>query len=437
MTAAGPLLLAVISSVLWLTRGFDPAPSACSALASGVLYGSFSLKDLFPTISSGCSWTLENPDPTKYSLYLRFNREEQVCTHFSPMVLPLDHYLANYTCDPRGEASPAPARQRPEQQQQEEQEEDEEAELELCEGAGPFTFLHFDKNFVQLCLAAEPEAAPRLLAPQALEFRFVEVLLINNNNSSQFTCSVLCRWLEECLQAPGARRCGFTHAGCSCQAESPPAPRRNGTRPPAPAPTPAPAGPDCCPTELHSANADELDLPEVPHGNALEENQKVKTQWPRSADEPGVYMAQTGDPAAEEWSQWSVCSLTCGQGSQVRTRSCVSSPYGTLCSGLLRETRTCNNTATCPVEGQWLEWGAWSRCSVTCANGTQQRTRKCSVSAHGWAECRGAHADARECSNPTCPSKAPRAGGERGDGHADGRGTQHGPAVAPPRCHHR
>ncbi|XP_077045542.1 adhesion G protein-coupled receptor B2 isoform X3 [Agelaius phoeniceus] len=402
MTAAGPLLLAVISSVLWLTRGFDPAPSACSALASGVLYGSFSLKDLFPTISSGCSWTLENPDPTKYSLYLRFNREEQVCTHFSPMVLPLDHYLANYTCDPRGEASPAPTPQHPEQQQ-EEDEEDEEAELELCEGTGPFTFLHFDKNFVQLCLAAEPEAAPRLLEPQALEFRFVEVLLINNNNSSQFTCSVLCRWLEECLQAPGARRCGFTHAGCSCQAESPPAPRRNGTRPPTP--TPLPAAPDCCPTELHPASANELELPEVPHGNAVEENQKVKTQWPRSADEPGVYMAQTGDPAAEEWSQWSVCSLTCGQGSQVRTRSCVSSPYGTLCSGLLRETRTCNNTATCPVEGQWLQWGAWSRCSVTCANGTQQRTRRCSVSApQGWAECRGAHADARECSNPTCPT---------------------------------
>ncbi|XP_063033342.1 adhesion G protein-coupled receptor B2 isoform X1 [Melospiza melodia melodia] len=401
MTAAGPLLLAVISSVLWLTRGFDPAPSACSALASGVLYGSFSLKDLFPTISSGCSWTLENPDPTKYSLYLRFNREEQVCTHFSPMVLPLDHYLANYTCDPRGEASPAPTPHHPEQQQEEE--EDEEAELELCEGTGPFTFLHFDKNFVQLCLAAEPEAAPRLLEPQALEFRFVEVLLINNNNSSQFTCSVLCRWLEECLQAPGARRCGFTHAGCSCQAESAPAPRRNGTRPPTP--TPVPAAPDCCPTELHPANANELELPEVPHGNAVEENQKVKTQWPRSADEPGVYMAQTGDPAAEEWSQWSVCSLTCGQGSQVRTRSCVSSPYGTLCSGLLRETRTCNNTATCPVEGQWLPWGAWSRCSVTCANGTQQRTRRCSVAApQGWAECRGAHADARECSNPTCPT---------------------------------
>uniref|UniRef100_A0A8B9EA36 Adhesion G protein-coupled receptor B2 n=1 Tax=Anser cygnoides TaxID=8845 RepID=A0A8B9EA36_ANSCY len=442
MTAAGPLLLAVISSVLWLTRGFDPAPSACSALASGVLYGSFSLKDLFPTISSGCSWTLENPDPTKYSLYLRFNREEQVCTHFSPMVLPLDHYLANYT-----------------------------SELELCEGAGPFTFLHFDKNFVQLCLAAEPEAAPRLLAPQALEFRFVEVLLINNNNSSQFTCSVLCRWLEECLQVPGTRRCGLTHAGCTVL----PVPGSLGHPGVAQDPVlghilrPGPCALCLGPLlRVWRATAPWWGLLRpacVLGARALSAARPrcSRCRWgPRGL--PGQPPALTrrlpaGDPAAEEWSQWSVCSLTCGQGSQVRTRSCVSSPYGTLCSGLLRETRTCNNTATCPVhgaweewspwslcsvtcgrgartrtrrcvaprhggkacegpelqakpcniatcpvEGQWLEWGAWSRCSVTCANGTQQRTRKCSVSAHGWAECRGAHADARECSNPTCPT---------------------------------
>uniref|UniRef100_A0A8C3PA38 Adhesion G protein-coupled receptor B2 n=1 Tax=Chrysemys picta bellii TaxID=8478 RepID=A0A8C3PA38_CHRPI len=402
MTPAGPLLLSVISSLLWLTWGFDPAPSACSALASGVLYGSFSLKDLFPTIATGCSWTLENPDPTKYSLYLKFNREEQVCTHFSPMVLPLDHYLANLTCSPQGDAGPPP-------RGQEDGEEEGEARLELCQGASPITFLHFDKNFVQLCLAAEPEAAPRLLAPDALEFRFVEVLLINNNNSSQFTCGVLCRWFEECLRLGerGARRCGLTQAGCSCQAEAPPAPRQNETLsnalPPAGVPA-ATSSSQCCVTELHSGNANDLYAPEIKYGDDVEENQKVKTQWPRSADEPGVYMAQTGDPAAEEWSQWSVCSLTCGQGSQVRTRSCVSSPYGTLCSGLLRETRICNNTATCPVEGQWLEWGSWSRCSVSCSNGTQQRTRKCSVSGHGWAECKGAHADARECTSPDCPT---------------------------------
>ncbi|CAB1450949.1 unnamed protein product [Pleuronectes platessa] len=218
---------------------------------------------------------------------------------------------------------------------------------------------------------------------------------------------------------------------------------------------------------------------------------KVKTQRPRSADQPGVFQAQTGDPAAEEWSQWSVCSLTCGQGWQVRTRSCVSSPYGTLCSGALRETRMCNNTApcpgdpgitgseraqvsggarregnmaqykdtghamcsvhglwdewsswslcsvtcgrgsrtrtrkcvkggeavacgrpdiqtklcniaVCPVEGQWLEWAPWSKCSVTCNTGTQERQRRCSSSVHGWAECKGPHQESRDCVNPSC-----------------------------------
>uniref|UniRef100_A0A803U1T8 Adhesion G protein-coupled receptor B3 n=1 Tax=Anolis carolinensis TaxID=28377 RepID=A0A803U1T8_ANOCA len=409
MNPAGSLLLSVISCLLWLSQAFDPAPSACSALASGVLYGSFSLKDLFPTVSTGCSWTLENPDPTKYSLYLRFNREEQVCTHYSPMVLPLDHYLSNDTCSqPESTALP------------QEPEDGGEVRLELCQGGGPFAFFHFDKNFVQLCLAEEPEAASRLLPPDAVEFRFVEVLLINNNNSSQFTCSVLCRWLEECLRLGTGQPCGLSQTGCTCQTPQalpvPPPPNQtlsNALTPPA--------------TSSSSSNRD-----------GVQEDQKVKTQWPRSADEPGVYMAQTGDPAAEEWSQWSVCSLTCGQGTQVRTRSCVSSPYGTLCSGLLRETRICNNTASCPgrlgelggwlallnssllereipVEGcqlhhtlcsrakAWLEWGAWSRCSVSCSNGTQQRTRKCSVSAHGWAECKGAHADARECHNPECP----------------------------------
>ncbi|KAL7830259.1 hypothetical protein SRHO_G00313860 [Serrasalmus rhombeus] len=133
-----------------------------------------------------------------------------------------------------------------------------------------------------------------------------------------------------------------------------------------------------------------------------DDEQKVKTQRPRSADQPGVFQAQTGDPAAEEWSQWSVCSLTCGQGWQVRTRSCVSSPYGTLCSGPLRETRLCNNTATCPVEGQWLDWSPWSRCSVSCGVGSQQRQRRCSVSVHGWAECKGPHAETRDCTNPSC-----------------------------------
>ncbi|XP_076864650.1 brain-specific angiogenesis inhibitor 2 isoform X5 [Brachyhypopomus gauderio] len=418
MNTAGQLCLSVLSSLLALAWGVEPPGQAvpCSSLVAGVLYGSFSLRDLFPSpfaLATGCSWTIENPDPTKYSLYFRFNRHAGVCLALSPLVLPLDHHLANQTCGLPGLPSPS----------------DPEA-VQLCLVPGPHTFLQFDKNFVQLCLAARPgqgsegdgraaEEERAHLSAETLDFRLVEVLLINNENSSQFTCGVLCRWFEECLRSalgPGSGRtragCSISQTGCVCTSSGPSvplvptAPHNRSLDPSASVLLPPPD--DCCVTQLHSKNAIAI-APRDVRQDPDDDEQKVKTQRPRSADQPGVFQAQTGDPAAEEWSQWSVCSLTCGQGWQVRTRSCVSSPYGTLCSGPLRETRLCNNTATCPgepghppVEGQWMDWAAWTRCSVSCGTGTQQRQRRCSVSAHGWSECKGTHAETRECTNPSC-----------------------------------
>lgn len=57
------------------------------------------------------------------------------------------------------------------------------------------------------------------------------------------------------------------------------------------------------------------------------------------------------------------------------------------------------------VEGQWLEWGPWGPCSMSCANGTQQRSRKCSVAGPAWATCTGALTDTRECGNLECPGE--------------------------------
>uniref|UniRef100_A0A671RKC7 Adhesion G protein-coupled receptor B2-like n=1 Tax=Sinocyclocheilus anshuiensis TaxID=1608454 RepID=A0A671RKC7_9TELE len=406
MNTAGHLWLSVLSSLFALAWAVEPLGQAvpCSSLVAGVLYGSFSLRDLFPrpsALTSGCSWTVENPDPTKYSLYFRFNRHAGTCLAFSPLVLPLDHYLSNQTCGPPNQPT-FPS--------------DPEA-VELCMVPGPHTFLQFDKNFVQLCLTTHPNKdgdngdgtsegqAP--LSAETLDFRLVEVLLINNENSSQFTCGVLCRWFEECLHIGSGwetKSCSITQTGCVCPNTAPPvsllptAPHNHSLDPSASVLQSPPD--DCCVTQLHSKNGIAI-APRDVRQEPDDDEQKVKTQRPRSADQPGVFQAQTGDPAAEEWSQWSVCSLTCGQGWQVRSRSCVSSPYGTLCSGPLRETRLCNNTATCPVEGQWLDWAAWSQCSVTCDSGTQQRQRRCSVSVHGWAECKGPHAETRECTNPS------------------------------------
>uniref|UniRef100_A0A8C6I192 Adhesion G protein-coupled receptor B2 n=1 Tax=Mus spicilegus TaxID=10103 RepID=A0A8C6I192_MUSSI len=410
MTPVCPLLLSVILS-LRLATAFDPAPSACSALASGVLYGAFSLQDLFPTIASGCSWTLENPDPTKYSLYLRFNRQEQVCTHFAPRLLPLDHYLVNFTCLRPG---PEEATARAESEVGRPEEEEEEAAaaasgLELCGGSGPFTFLHFDKNFVQLCLSAEPSEAPRLLAPAALAFRFVEVLLINNNNSSQFTCGVLCRWSEECGRAAG-RACGFAQPGCSCPGEAGANPATTTSPGPPVAHTLSnalvPGGPaPPAEADLHSGSSNDLFTTEMRYGEEPEEEPKVKTQWPRSADEPGLYMAQTVEGQWLEWGPWGPCSSSCANGTQQRSRKCsVAGPAWATCAGALTDTRECSNLDCPATDGKWGPWNAWSLCSKTCDTGWQRRFRMCQASGTQGYPCEGTGEEVKPCSEKRCPA---------------------------------
>uniref|UniRef100_A0A8C4HLP6 Adhesion G protein-coupled receptor B2 n=1 Tax=Dicentrarchus labrax TaxID=13489 RepID=A0A8C4HLP6_DICLA len=369
-----------------LNRAPSPISSPCSSLVAGVLYGSFSLRELFPSRAPGCSWSLENPDPTKYSLYLRFTRHPIICRTHSPMLLSLDHHLANQSCPLQLQTATA---------------RDQEV-IDLCgsqsNSDGPYSFLQFDKNFVQLCLTRHPSADEPQVTKELLELRLVEVLLINNENSSQFTCGVLCRWFEECLrtghngdqEVSDGDGCGMTQTGCIC-------PNHNIMAPPIPLLPETPHSfsngslvpDDCCVTELHSNEAIAI----APRD--------VKTQRPRSADQPGVFQAQTVHGLWEEWSSWSLCSVTCGRGSRTRTRKCVNGGGAVACGRPDIQTKLCN-IAVCPVEGQWLEWGPWSGCSVTCNTGTQERQRRCSASVHGWAECKGLHQESRECTNPSC-----------------------------------
>lgn len=54
-----------------------------------------------------------------------------------------------------------------------------------------------------------------------------------------------------------------------------------------------------------------------------------------------------------EWSNWSKCSVTCGGGTQQRNRSCTNprpEKYGTKCKGPAHETKTCASKM-CPTTG--------------------------------------------------------------------------------------
>ena len=74
------------------------------------------------------------------------------------------------------------------------------------------------------------------------------------------------------------------------------------------------------------------------------------------------------------WSGWSQCSATCGEGTQQRQRRCIGPGD---CDGLghLEEERVCPDLPRC--KGTLGQWSEWSQCSRTCGEGTQQRQRRC------------------------------------------------------------
>ena len=81
---------------------------------------------------------------------------------------------------------------------------------------------------------------------------------------------------------------------------------------------------------------------------------------------------------------WQRCSVTCGQGTQIRNVTChETSPSERMVSNLhcqaarLKQpnrSRTCRG-AVCPVYGYFI--GSWGPCSVTCGNGVQNRDVSC------------------------------------------------------------
>ncbi|XP_017556421.1 adhesion G protein-coupled receptor B3 isoform X3 [Pygocentrus nattereri] len=415
MKAIRNLLIYIFSTYLLVMFGYTGAQDFwCSTLVKGVIYGSYSVNEMFPKNFTNCTWTLENPDPTKYSIYLKLYKRDLSCSQFSLLVYQFDHFS---------------------HEKINELLKNNESIVYLCEAPNVYVFLHYDKNFVQLrrVFPYEDNGLVAKKAAEEEEKSVVEFVVLNKASPSQFGCQVLCTWLENCLKGEKGtvESCGVVYSKCTCpqhlgDGESESVLMLNNVVLPL-----NPQTEGCLTPQLRAAHACNLSA-------------EVKRP------------SKEGDPGAEEWSQWSSCSVTCGQGSQVRTRTCVS-PYGTHCSGPLRESRVCNNTAPCPVhgvweewspwslcsftcgrghrtrtrvctppqhggracdgpetqsklcnialcpvDGQWQEWSAWSDCSVTCANGTQQRKRQCSAAAHGGSECRGHWAESRECHNPEC-----------------------------------
>ncbi|XP_078493368.1 uncharacterized protein LOC100178652 isoform X2 [Ciona intestinalis] len=93
-------------------------------------------------------------------------------------------------------------------------------------------------------------------------------------------------------------------------------------------------------------------------------------------DEQEVKTCNTEDCATwTRWSTWSECSHSCNTGHQVRERQCNVTDI-VRCSSL---TGPDNEIQVCllGICGRWLEWSQWTSCSTTCGDGYRERIRDC------------------------------------------------------------
>ncbi|XP_028394829.1 properdin-like [Dendronephthya gigantea] len=147
------------------------------------------------------------------------------------------------------------------------------------------------------------------------------------------------------------------------------------------------------------------------------------------------------DGGWSDWGNWSICSVTCGEGLQVRYRSCTNPKprYGGRdCQGLRDGKQSCEDTRHCPINGGWSDWAAWSSCSVTCDIGWERRARKCNnpKPKYGGLPCdKNKAAEKRSCSTYTsCDGSGSGSGsgdssGSSGDGLGSGDASGSGRVV--------
>ncbi|XP_043543475.1 SCO-spondin-like [Chiloscyllium plagiosum] len=108
-----------------------------------------------------------------------------------------------------------------------------------------------------------------------------------------------------------------------------------------------------------------------------------------------------------DWTPWSDCSISCGGGIQRRFRFCTNpraAGNGLPCLGPEEEINPCN-VQQCSRAGAWGEWSLWSDCSRSCGDGVRSRSRLCDrPPPQGDGDfCEGPSSGTEPCHREHCP----------------------------------
>ncbi|KAM4567594.1 adhesion G protein-coupled receptor B1 isoform 6-T6 [Fundulus diaphanus] len=428
-----PALLLLFVTFLLMRGCCHAAPSgpesdSCSTLVQNRFFGFFLSSSVFSTVP--CSWTLQNPDPRRYTIFIKVTKPTGGCEPFQLRTFQYESFLETTRTYLGMESFDEIVR--------------------LCDTSVPVAFLEGGKQFLQM--RKGPPRAAMAIQNGDEDFK-TEYLVVGKRNPSMAACQMLCQWLEDCLASSTSNRpCGIMQTPCLCWDKPPQLSvgnscYHNGVYLENCLPSLKESGKNAeinggwsvwghwgqCSSECGGGIQTRARTCQSPpeesflcegvveegrpcnsqscsgKGRHLSRSQSLRSVDSRKRDDTdkprsGQQSPQTVDSTSgEEWSAWSVCSATCGEGWQSRTRFCVSSSYSTQCSGPLREQRTCNNSAVCPVHGTWDEWSPWSLCSSTCGRGYRSRTRTCTAPQFGGDPCDGPEKQTKFCNIAVCP----------------------------------
>jgi len=103
-----------------------------------------------------------------------------------------------------------------------------------------------------------------------------------------------------------------------------------------------------------------------------------------------------------DWSDWTECSQTCGDGTQTHTRDILTpaNDGGKACDET-EESQKCN-IVPCQEECVMSDWSDWTECSQTCGGGSQSHSRTVVAAGSGGEEGCPPLEEAQDCNTEPC-----------------------------------
>ncbi|MEQ2307594.1 hypothetical protein AMECASPLE_019885 [Ameca splendens] len=191
-----PALLLLFASFSLMRGCCHAAPSgpesdSCSTLVQNRFFGFFLSSSVFPTVP--CSWTLQNPDPRRYTIFIKVTKPTGGCKPFQLRTFQYDSFLETTRTYLGMESFDEIVR--------------------LCDTTVPVAFLEGGKQFLQM-RKGPPRAGMAIYGGE--DFK-TEYLVVGKRNRSMAACQMLCQWLEDCLASSTSNRpCGIMQTPCLC-----------------------------------------------------------------------------------------------------------------------------------------------------------------------------------------------------------------------------